>query len=109
MASRGDVVLVPFPFTDLSTTQVRPAVVISTDEYTANTRDVIVAMVTSRPQTLPTDYALQDWAATGLLHASWVRAKVVSLENSLIQHVIGPLSARDMAEVDARLRLALGF
>src|SRR5205823_12088353 len=109
MASRGDVVLVPFPFTDLSATQIRPAVVVCTDVYAASTRDVIVAMVTSRPQTLPTDYALQDWAATGLLYPSWVRAKVVSLEGSLIRHVIGPLSARDLSEVETRLRLALGF
>lgn len=109
MASRGDVVLVPFPFTDLSATQVRPAVVVSTGEYAASTRDVILAMVTSTRQTLTSDYELQDWAATGLLYPSWVRAKVVSLESTLIQHVIGPLSARDISEVDARLRRALGL
>lgn len=51
MASRSDVVLVPFPFTDLTATQVRPAVVISTDDFASSTGDVIVAMITSQPQT----------------------------------------------------------
>jgi len=30
---RGDVVLVPFPFSDLSTIKVRPAVVVSGEEF----------------------------------------------------------------------------
>lgn len=107
--ARGEVVLVPFPFTDLSTTQMRPAVVVSTDDYTAGTGDIIVVMVTSQPHSLPTDCALQDWSAAGLLYPSWVRAKIVSLERSLIRHTIGRMSDRDLAEVDARLRTAMGL
>lgn len=109
MASKGDVVLVPFPFTDLSATQVRPAVVVCTDDYIVNTGDVIVAMIIRQPQMLPTDYELQDWSAAGLHFPSWVRAKVASLEESLIQHIAGRLSDRDLAEIDVRLRLAMGL
>ncbi|MDW8365853.1 MAG: type II toxin-antitoxin system PemK/MazF family toxin [Abditibacteriales bacterium] len=32
---RGDVVLVPFPFADLTTTKARPAVIVSSDTFTA--------------------------------------------------------------------------
>lgn len=39
----GDVVLVPFPFTDQSTTKNRPAVVVSSSAYNANRPDIVVA------------------------------------------------------------------
>ena len=43
MLSRGDIVLVPFPFTDLSEKKVRPAIIISTK----NDIDVSVAFISS--------------------------------------------------------------
>ncbi len=44
----GDVVLVPFPFTDQSTAKKRPAVVVSSAAYNAERRDLIVMAVTSQ-------------------------------------------------------------
>ncbi|MEH2111812.1 type II toxin-antitoxin system PemK/MazF family toxin [Nostoc sp.] len=38
----GDVVLVPFPFTDQTTTKKRPAVVVSSDSYQRERSDLIV-------------------------------------------------------------------
>ena len=50
---RGDIVLVPFPFTDLSTTKQRPAVVLSSERYHQVTGDCLVAAITSiRPPSL---------------------------------------------------------
>ncbi len=106
---RGDVVLVPFPFTDLSARRVRPAVVVSTAEYEQQTGDIIVAQITGKQRNLPTDYPLQDWQAAGLLRPSIVRAKLATLSASLVQFRTGRLSDRDMKEVDSRLRLALGL
>ncbi|MDT7898697.1 MAG: type II toxin-antitoxin system PemK/MazF family toxin, partial [Armatimonadota bacterium] len=76
---RGDVVLIPFPFTDLSAKRVRPAIVVSVPEYEQNTGDIIVAQVTSRQHSLPTDYALQDWQFAGLLRPSVVRVKLATI------------------------------
>ena len=45
--ARGDIVLVPFPDTDLSAARVRPAVVVSSAVIAD---DLIVAMVTGRVQ-----------------------------------------------------------
>ena len=42
----GDVVLVPFPFTDQSTSMKRPAVVVSSAAYNAERPDVIIMAVT---------------------------------------------------------------
>ena len=47
-SKRGDVLLLPFPFTDLSTAKRRPAVVLSTEAYNSRRGDVIVAAITSR-------------------------------------------------------------
>ena len=54
----GDVVLLPFPFTDLTTTKQRPAVVISGKTFNTTHPDVIVAAITSQmPSALsPDDY-----------------------------------------------------
>ena len=59
---RGDVVLVPFPFSDLSTTKVRPAVVVSGSLYHTTEPDLILAAITSKITTVigPLDYVLSD-------------------------------------------------
>jgi mRNA interferase MazF len=45
---RGDIVLVPFPFTDLSSSKRRPALVISPDVFNDQTQDLVVAAITSQ-------------------------------------------------------------
>ncbi|MGH7968337.1 MAG: type II toxin-antitoxin system PemK/MazF family toxin, partial [Limisphaerales bacterium] len=53
---RGEVVLVPFPFTNLSSTKQRPALVVSADAFNAVRDDVLVAAITSQvPVTLAED------------------------------------------------------
>ena len=73
----GDVVLLPFPFTDLTTTKQRPAVVISTDAFNARQRDMIVLAITSQvPATLsPDDFRLstEDQQAARLPKPSIVK------------------------------------
>ena len=44
----GDVVLVPFPFTDQSGTKKRPAVVVSIDGYNTSRRDIVIMAITSQ-------------------------------------------------------------
>jgi mRNA interferase MazF len=45
---RGDVVLVPFPFSDLSATKVRPAVIVSSALYHSAKPDLVLAALTLR-------------------------------------------------------------
>jgi len=60
---RGDVVLVPFPFSDLSTAKVRPAAVVSGSLYHATEPDLILVAITSKvtAATGSLDYVLSDW------------------------------------------------
>lgn len=109
MYHRGDIVLLPFPFTDLSATRTRPAVVMSTEDFERETGDFTVAMVTSVPRTTPFDYELQDWQAANLLRPSWVRAKLATLDPALVRYQPGRLTDTDFREVEQRIRHALGF
>ena len=109
MYQRGDVVLLPFPFTDLSATRTRPAVVVSVSNFEQATGDFTVAMITGVPHTTPYDYGLRDWQAANLLRPSWVRTKLATLHPTLVRYQPGRLSDADMTEVENRIRLALGL
>ncbi len=106
---RGDVVLVPLPFTDLSADKARPAVVINGPAYRACTRDIILAEITTHfPTPLkPNFHMLSDWKTAGLEKPSAAKAVLFTLEPSLIVHRIGQLTPADMAGVDNLLRRAL--
>ena len=45
---RGDVVLIPFPYTDLSAAKTRPAVVVSSETYHAARPELLLAYVSSQ-------------------------------------------------------------
>jgi mRNA interferase MazF len=106
---RGDVVLVPFPFSDLSTTKVRPAVVVSSELYHSTEPDLLLAALTSRVEaaTGPFDYQLNDWRAAGLRFPSALKPVLVTLDPVRVVHRTGELSTADLAQVDERLRRAL--
>lgn len=106
---RGDVVLVPFPFSDLSTTKVRPAVVVSGSLYHATEPDLILAAITSKitAMTGPLDYVLNDWQAANLRYPSALKPVLFTLDPVRVLHRIGALTPSDLAEVDRRLRRAL--
>jgi mRNA interferase MazF len=106
---KGKVVLVPFPFDDLSATKVRPAVCL-TDPIGPH-RHVVLAFLTSQllPNLLDTDLALDsahaDFALTGLLGSSILRLhRLMTASTALILRELGELSPALQMEVDARLR-----
>src|SRR5437899_3020971 len=59
---RGDVVLVPFPFTDLSSAKQRPALVVSADVFNSTRDDVLVAAITSH---IPAQFAADEFMIPG--------------------------------------------
>jgi mRNA interferase MazF len=65
----GNVVLVPFPFTNQSTQKKRPSVVISSREYNATRSDLILIAVTSQVKTplLFGEMMIADWQAAGVI------------------------------------------
>jgi mRNA interferase MazF len=108
---RGDVVLVPFPFSDLSATKVRPAVVVSSVLYHSLEPDVLLTAITSKvaAATGPLDYLLNDWQAAGLRYPSALKPVLFTLDPARVLYRIGTLTDSDLAEIDDRLRRALGL
>jgi len=108
---RGDIVLVPFPFTDLSDVKRRPALVVSTDDYNERTADVIIAQVTSRVNSPPRpgDHRVRSWKEAGLLAPSLVRARLTTLHSSLLVRVLGRMPAEEMNAIDSSLASPLGL
>lgn len=96
--SPGDLFLVPFPFSDLSTEKKRPALILKCITTAALPALFITAMVTSQigSEAIVGDYLLQDWKESGLLHSSKVRlAKLVTLEEDLLIRKLGSLTKKD--------------
>lgn len=108
---RGDILLVPFLFSDLSTTKVRPAVVISGRQYHATQPDILLAAITSKLSASPDplDYPLSDWQSAGLRYPSAFKPVIFTLEPGRVILHIGSLTMADMIEIDSRLRLALNL
>jgi mRNA interferase MazF len=61
----GDVVLVRFPFTDLSAAKQRPALVVSPAAFAARHGDVVLLSLTSKPQPEEAT-AIERWRRAGL-------------------------------------------
>jgi len=97
--SRNDVVLLPIPFTDLTSHKVRPAVVVGKGTFEA---DVIVVPVTSR--IFQSDLILQDWSAAGLNVPSGVKGQIATVDQSFILQVLGQLSRSDTRRLDDQMR-----
>ena len=108
---RGDVVLVPIDFTDRSGTKRRPGVIVSSDEYNAESPDVMIASITGNLHVLrhPGDRAIRDWEAAGLLRPSLVQAKIATVETSILGRRLGRLDIEDLAALDRGLREALNL
>lgn len=107
---RGDVILLPFPYTDQSGSKRRPALILSTDVYNASRADIIVAPITSNLSTgQADDTPLTDWAAAGLLKPSVVKGILGTIEQTLVVRVLGTLSASDLQKVEQAFATVLGL
>jgi mRNA interferase MazF len=111
---RFKVVLLPFPFDDLSGSKVRPAVCLT--EAIGSHRHVVLAFITSAvPPTLePTDVLLDpadaDFASSGLRVRSALRLhRMVTVSAVIIQRQLGILTPDLQAQVQQRLRALFGL
>jgi mRNA interferase MazF len=98
--SRNEVVLLPIPFTDLSSRKVRPAVVIG-----RNGADLFLVPVSS--QLSNTDVALKEWRVAGLNVPCGIKAQIATVEERLVVKTVGTLGAVDRRSLDERLRMWL--
>ena len=99
----GDVVLTPFPFTDLSQVKTRPAVVLAG----VGMQDWVLCEITSSSQVRGQYIAIDpgDMATGRLKLKSWARPdRLTTLNDSVFARRLGRLSAAKHAEIAAAVR-----
>jgi mRNA interferase MazF len=108
------VVLVPFPFDDLTSTKVRPAVCLT--EQVSQYKHVILGFITSRiaDEPLATDIVFKetdkDFSLTGLRVSSTLQLhRVMAVGSSMIVRELGTLPESAQKEVENKLRILFGI
>ena len=110
---RGDIVIVPFPFTDFSTLKQRPALVISSNAFNRSREDVILVALTSQTDsaTKGGNYHIKgaEQKSSGLLKEGVVLVgKIVTIDQRLIRSTLGILKPKTLAEVSKRISKIIG-
>ncbi len=105
--SKHDVILVRYLFSDLSSSKLRPAVVVSTPH---SSQDILVTPLTSKTGSLLAgEFVLSEWVAAGLNVATAVKRGVYTVHKSLVIKVIGQLVKADAEQLEQSLRGWLGL
>ena len=111
---RGAIVLTKFPFTDLSSSKRRPALIIS--EVSSEKPDVIVAFISSViPDRLSeTDFVLdtdhKDFPGTGLKKTSVFKMdKIATLSKAIFSGEMGNVSPVILKQLESKLKIALAL
>jgi mRNA interferase MazF len=114
---RGDVVLVDYPFSDGSGSNVRPIVVAQADQWNARLDDTILAVVTSsarRRVTTPPQFLVEvatiEGQQSGLRADSVIQCgNLATYAQDRIIRVMGRLAASYLDQLDECLLAALGL
>ncbi len=116
IVKRSSIVLIRYPFTDLSGYKVRPAVIVMSDDLLKKSDDVLCIFISSvlEQNNLASDFVLLQnnplFKKSGLKVNSVIRAhKIALLHKTLILRVLGELDLSLMIELDNRMKLALGI
>ena len=95
MRNQGEIVLIPVPFTDLSSSRRRPVIVVSNDSYNRATTDMVVVAMTSTSAHGPYSFTITsaDLAAGTLNHPGTVRAdKIYTLSQGIVVKGFGKVT-----------------
>jgi mRNA interferase MazF len=106
----GDIVLVPFPFTDQSASKRRPAVVVSSPAYHRERPDLILMAATSqiRPAAGVGEVTVRDWQGAGLLKPSAIKPVVTTVERGLVVKRLGRLKDQDREALRQAIQAIFG-
>jgi len=105
--SKTEVLLVKYPYSDLSTTKIRPAVVVSAPHAFP---DVFIVPLTSKTVPLSDgEFVLADWRGAGLHVATAAKRGLYTVHPSLIVKRLGFLAASDAQRLELSLKQWLGL
>jgi mRNA interferase MazF len=105
--SKHDVVLLRYPFSDLSSSKVRPAVMVNSPH---SSQDLLITPLTSKVGSLlEGEFVLSEWSAAGLNVATAIKRGVYTVNESLVIKLIGKLADVDVERLEQSLRSWLGL
>ena len=98
--NKGDIVLIPFPFTDLSGIKMRPALILVSGEL-----DITVSFITTQLKwEEPFDVKIEPTDSNGLKRISLIRlSKLATLDKGLALGKLGHLSQDEITKINNRL------
>jgi mRNA interferase MazF len=106
----GDVVLVPFPFTDQTAIKRRPAVIVSSAAYHRQRHDFIFMPITSQitSRSIFGEVAIVHWKEAGLPKPSVTKPILATIEKALVIRQLGKIHQEDMKAIQESLRMIIG-
>jgi mRNA interferase MazF len=105
--SKNDVILVRYPFSDLSGSKVRPAVIVNAPHAS---QDLFITPLTSKTESLLLgEFILSEWSAAGLNVPTAVKRGLYTVNQSLIVTIIGKLLDPDIEQLKRSLQYWLGL
>lgn len=105
--SNHEIILVRYPFSDLSNSKVRPAVVVNAPHIS---QDLLITPLTSKTGSLLVgEFVLSEWSAAGLNVTTAVKRGLYTVHESLVIKVIGRLAGADEKQLEQALREWLGL
>lgn len=100
--SKNEIVLVRYPFSDLTNSKVRPAVVVNAAH---TSKDLFVVALTSKTQSLMSgEFVLSEWQSVGLNVETAVKRGVFTIHEKLVLKTVGTLAKADAESLDKSLR-----
>jgi mRNA interferase MazF len=105
--SKNEIVLIAFPFSDLSSFKVRPAVIVNAPHIS---QDVFIVPMTSKTNNLlKGEFVLKEWKTAGLNVETVVKRGIFTIKENLIKKKVGSLLKVDSDEIEKSLKLWLVF
>ena len=105
--SKNNIVLVRYPFSNLSNFKVRPAIIVNAKH---TSQDILIVPLTSKISSLlPGEFVLAEWQAAGLNVPSAVKRGIYTVQQNLVIKTIGQLQQADIQKLEYSLRSWLGL
>lgn len=105
--SINDIILIKYPFTDLTKFKVRPAIIVN---VFYDSEDLIIVPLTSKINNLKYgEFVLENWSKSGLNIESAVKRGIITIDSKLILIKVGILYKHDIEQLQNSIKLWLNI
>ncbi len=103
MYEQGDIILIPFPYSDLTGSKQRPALIISNDKINVGV-DKICCLITTKPNENDILISKKDFQIGGLPFQSFIRAhRIFTIYEGIIKRRLGRITSRLHSKVIGKI------